>query len=135
MRGNLQLDGSTHPLVAGLAGEVLIAAGGLRIDPLAVTLRGQGLLPRLRAGGGLVLRDGLSLAMHGSLAEWPSAWPVLPAPLDRAQEPTPFAPVHHRQRPAMRGRVLGPLGGVHINKIDQHRQVRQQRLGVLRHGG
>ncbi|MCD9046245.1 hypothetical protein [Luteimonas sp. MHLX1A] len=91
LRGNLQLDDSTHPLVVGLAGEVLIAAGGLRIDPLAVTLRGQGLLPRLRAGGGLVLRDGLSLAMHGSLAEWPSAWPVLPAPLDRAQEPTPFA--------------------------------------------
>ena len=91
LRGNLQLDGSTHPLVAGLAGEVLIAAGGLRIDPLAVTLRGQGLLPQLRAGGGLVLRDGLSLALDGGLAGWPAAWPVLPAPLDRAQEPTPFA--------------------------------------------
>lgn len=91
LRGNLRLDGSSHPLVAGLAGEMLIADGGLRIDPLAVTLRGEELLPRLRAGGGLVLRNGLSLALEGRIAEWPAAWPLLPAPLDRAQEPTPFA--------------------------------------------
>ncbi|QCO67401.2 hypothetical protein E5843_05695 [Luteimonas yindakuii] len=91
LRGRLQLADATHPLVTGIAGDLLLAGGGLRIEPLAVSLRGQGLLPQLRAGGNLVLHDGLSLVLDGSIAEWPAAWPLLPPPLDRVEGPTPFA--------------------------------------------
>lgn len=91
LRGRLHLQESVHPVVAGAAAEVLLAGGGVRAEPLALVLRGEGLLPRLRAGGVLVLQDGLSLALDGTIADWPQAWPALPAPLDSATAPMPIA--------------------------------------------
>lgn len=91
LRGRLHLDSAAHPLVAGAAGEMLIAGGGVRVEPLALVLRGEGVLPRLRSRGLLALQDDFALALAGEIAHWPEGWPTLPAPLERRDVPVPFA--------------------------------------------
>ena len=44
-----------------------------------------------------------------------------------------FAPVEPRQRPPPRVGVLGPLGRIDVDEIDQHRHVAQSASAILRH--
>src|SRR5690606_12902936 len=41
--------------------------------------------------GSVILDEELALHLDGELAEWPSAWPALPAPLGDSDAPLPFA--------------------------------------------
>ena len=77
------------------------AHGPLRLGPtvtfapatlVARGTRGDGvdLVPRLRAQAALAWRQRLELQLRGTLAAWPTAWPALPAPLDRSTSPLPF---------------------------------------------
>ncbi|WP_407352019.1 hypothetical protein [Luteimonas sp. R10] len=79
-----------QPFVFGFAAEGVLADGGLRLLPAALTLRGQELIPRLRARGAIGFTDELQLALQGELADWPEAWPALPPPLGASQAPLPF---------------------------------------------
>ena len=63
----------------------------LSIAPAGVAVRGQGVVPTLRAAGALHWRDALGLAFSGALAHWPQAWPALPAPIGRPMDTVPFA--------------------------------------------
>ncbi|MEN1944846.1 hypothetical protein WCE55_13480 [Luteimonas sp. MJ293] len=80
----------TSPFALGFAGEGAFADGTLTLDPAAIILRGQGLIPRLRGRGHLAVGQQLSLALTGEIERWPSAWPTLPAPFDDPDMPLPF---------------------------------------------
>lgn len=49
------------------------------------------LVPRMRANAALAWQRRLVFRLDGALASWPTAWPRLPAPLDRSTSPLPFA--------------------------------------------
>ncbi|WP_024891633.1 hypothetical protein [Luteimonas huabeiensis] len=91
LRARLRGDGSDLPLVAGIAGEIALAGGGVRAEPLALSLRGSGPVPRLRARGLAALHGSLAVALEGELADWPEAWPPLPPPVGASDAPLPFA--------------------------------------------
>ena len=80
----------TSPFALGLAGEGTFAGGTLTLDPAAIALRGQNLIPRLHGRGHLAVGQQLALAMMGEIERWPSAWPTLPAPFDDPDTPLPF---------------------------------------------
>lgn len=76
----------------GLAGRVRYRDGELLMAPLGAALRGQDDMPeKIDATGSLAFDDTLSLHLLGEVADWPSAWPALPAPLGDSDSPFPFA--------------------------------------------
>jgi hypothetical protein len=82
---------TSQPFALGLGGSLRIADGQFDLQPLALDLRGGGAVPTLGADGELQFGSLLSVALQGQLAQWPDAWPALPAPLGRSQSPLPFA--------------------------------------------
>ncbi|MEG3191370.1 hypothetical protein [Lysobacter sp. D1-1-M9] len=78
------------PFAFGLAGDLGYRGGRLALEPLALDLRGQGLVPRLDARGRFALADAMTLQLGGTLARWPEAWPTLPPPLGQSAAPLPF---------------------------------------------
>ena len=81
---------SSLPFALGIAGPLHFDGNGLTLQPAAIALRGQGTMPTLDASGGFSLTDAMRLDLDGTLAEWPEAWPALPAPLDQSSAPFPF---------------------------------------------
>lgn len=79
-----------HPFALGLHGPVRLGADGVALAPVALALRGDGLLPRLDARGAIALDERLVLRLQGSLASWNAAWPALPPPLGTSTAPLPF---------------------------------------------
>lgn len=82
--------GAAHPFALGVAGEGSFADGVLALEPAAVVLRGQDLVPRLHGRGRLALGQALGVALSGRIERWPDAWPALPPPLAGSDAPLPF---------------------------------------------
>ena len=81
---------TSQPFALGLAGPLKFDSKGLTLRPAAVALRGQGAIPTLDAIGGFSLTDMMKLDLDGTLADWPDAWPALPAPLGESNAPLAF---------------------------------------------
>ena len=78
------------PFVVGLAGSLRYLDGRLQVRPLGLALRGDDMVPTLRADGSLEWQTDLALELRGELARWPDAWPALPSPLDEVQSEMQF---------------------------------------------
>lgn len=80
------------PFALGLVAPLRFADGTTSLSPLAVVIRplDDGLVPALKATGTLALEDELGLELDGTFANWPEAWPALPAPLDDRTADTDF---------------------------------------------
>ncbi|HJR73170.1 MAG TPA: hypothetical protein VJ806_05985 [Luteimonas sp.] len=79
------------PFVLGLAGPVRYREGEIAIAPLGAIVHGEGVIPNLNSHGRLMFGDGMNLRLSGKLAEWPQAWPALPAPIGASKSPLPFS--------------------------------------------
>lgn len=84
------------PFALGAHGPLLFDEAVWQLADARVVLRGRGAsatdpVPTLRAHGQLALGRRLVLRLQGDIARWPQAWPALPAPLDAATAPMPFA--------------------------------------------
>lgn len=78
------------PFALGLAGPLNFDSNGFTLQPSAIALRGQGAIPTLDAIGGFSLTEEMKLDLDGTLADWPDAWPALPAPLGDSSTPLSF---------------------------------------------
>jgi hypothetical protein len=83
------------PFALGLRGPLRIG-DAVVLAPAALTLRGRAtsttdLVPALNAQAVLAWKQRLVLQLRGTLADWPEAWPALPAPLDASRTPLPVA--------------------------------------------
>lgn len=74
----------------GLAAEGLLSNGALALEPAALALRGQDLVPDLDGQGRLGYAQSLALELAGNIREWPESWPALPPPMGESDEPMPF---------------------------------------------
>ena len=77
------------PFALGIASTLRQAKASVQLSPVAIAVRGNGLVPRLDASGTAALSEALDLSLVGSLADWPSAWPSLPSPLDKSHAALP----------------------------------------------
>lgn len=87
-------DAAPVPFVLGLHGALRVGGGAdmLRFAPMGIAVRGEGVVPDVLAAGRVRYGDGaVDAALDGRLADWPQAWPPLPAPLDVADVPMPFS--------------------------------------------
>ena len=82
---------SEMPFVLGAHGPLLFDEGVWSLQPAALVLRGEGTIPDATAQGAIALGRRLVLRLHGDIAAWPQAWPVLPPPLSASTSPMPFA--------------------------------------------
>ena len=64
-------------------------AAPLRLDDMDVDLAGSGPMPTMRASGSVTFAP-WNVHARGTLAAWPDAWPVLPAPLSASASPIAF---------------------------------------------
>ena len=83
------------PFALGLHGPLRIG-DALVLAPATLMLHGRAaretdLVPTLNAQAVIAWKRRLVLQLRGTLAEWPSAWPALPAPLDASRAPLPVA--------------------------------------------
>jgi len=76
---------------AGLAAPVRYLDGRVALARLTLVLRGDGIVPDLRARGRFAWEEGIELELDGALQHWPRRWPALPRPLDTVDSPLPFA--------------------------------------------
>lgn len=79
------------PFALGVAG--LLSQRGSRpiqLSPIAIAVRGEGLVPRLDATGTIAIAKTLDVRLDGMLQDWPSGWPRLPSPLDASHAPLPL---------------------------------------------
>lgn len=83
--------GTGHPFTLGLHGPLRLRDGTWSLAPVGVALRGDGLVPAIDARGRLALSRALLVQLGGRMAQWPRAWPPLPAPLDHADAPMPLS--------------------------------------------
>jgi len=84
--------GSTRlPFVLGLHGPMAFNNATWRVVPMQIALRGGGSVPHLDGRGSLSLGRRSKLHLAGDIAEWPDAWPALPAPLAESKSPLRFA--------------------------------------------
>ena len=77
------------PFALGIAGTLRQAKGSVQLSPVAIAARGNGLVPRLDASGIAAFSEALEIRLAGALADWPSAWPSLPSPLDQSNAALP----------------------------------------------
>ncbi|MGV8944499.1 hypothetical protein [Thermomonas sp.] len=83
--------GSNLPFALGAAGPLHFDEGVWALDPAALVLHGHGVIPEATAKGALALGRRLVLRLHGDIAAWPNAWPVLPPPLSASRSPMKFS--------------------------------------------
>lgn len=79
----------------GLAGEGAFNKGALTVQPVAVALRGRGMIPSLRAAGRFILGEPLEFQLDGRIEHWPEAWPPLPPPIDEPGWPLTLSARYH----------------------------------------
>ena len=84
-------DGSDLPFTLGASGLLRFSKGVWALEPAALVLRGGGVIPDATATGALALGRRLVLRLHGDIAAWPDAWPVLPPPLSDSTSPMAFS--------------------------------------------
>lgn len=84
---------SPLPFVLGLHGALHVGNGAesLRLAPLGLVVRGEGVVPDVTTAGRVAVGDGLDIMLDGRLARWPETWPALPPPLSESTQPLPFA--------------------------------------------
>jgi hypothetical protein len=83
------------PFALGMRGPLRIG-DAVVLAPATMSLRGRGgpatdPVPTLRAQAVLAWQQRLVLQLRGTLADWPMAWPALPAPLDGSPASLPVA--------------------------------------------
>lgn len=83
-------DGSQSPFVYGLAGRLRYDSGQLTIAPMGLVIRGRDKIPSLDARGRFGWQQVVVLDLAGALAQWPEAWPALPAPIGQSDSALPF---------------------------------------------
>jgi hypothetical protein len=86
---------TTLPFALGLHGPLRIGEA-IVLAPATVVLQGRGAwetdpVPSLQAQAVLAWQRRLVLQLRGTIAQWPAAWPALPAPLDASHPPLPVA--------------------------------------------
>jgi len=86
-------DAAPLPFVLGLHGGLHVGgdADALRLAPLGIVVRGEGVVPDVTAAGRVAVGSALEITLDGRLARWPAAWPTLPPPLSESTQPLPFA--------------------------------------------
>jgi hypothetical protein len=83
------------PFALGVRGPLRFG-DAIVLAPATLALHGRGApgtdpVPALRAQVILAWQQRLVLQLRGTIAQWPSAWPALPAPLDASHAPLPVA--------------------------------------------
>jgi hypothetical protein len=83
------------PFALGLRGPLRIGEA-IVLAPAMLVLHGHGAaetdpVPPLQAHAILAWQERLVLQLRGTIAQWPPAWPALPAPLDASRAPLPVA--------------------------------------------
>lgn len=94
LAGSYASDASTLPFALGANGPLRYDDGRLALAASPLVVRGRGEpardpIPDATARGHLAIGDALAIQLDGALAQWPAAWPELPAPLRRPQGPIP----------------------------------------------
>ncbi|MGY0611585.1 hypothetical protein [Luteimonas sp. A501] len=84
-------DGEPFVFALGAHGPLRLRNGSWTLVPLGVALRGDGVVPTFHAHGRAALGRALLLELEGAMAEWPEAWPALPAPLGTSTSPLAFS--------------------------------------------
>ena len=79
------------PFTIGLHGPLRLREGAWSLAPADMVLHGDGVIPNLDARGRIALSRALLVELSGRIAQWPQAWPALPAPLDAPGTPLPFS--------------------------------------------
>lgn len=79
------------PLRIGAHGPFAYRQGVWRYGLAAVLLRGDSLVPDLRAHGAFALGNALVVRLQGQLQQWPQPWPALPPPIGASKSPLPFS--------------------------------------------
>ena len=85
LAGHYQSAESATPFQLGLYGPMLFNNAHWRFVPVTLVLQGDTTVPTLRARGQLAVGQQLRLRLQGTMAQWPKAWPALPAPLSSQQ--------------------------------------------------
>lgn len=83
--------GTDVPFILGAHGPLRFERGVWSLQPALLQLRGRGRIPRADARGAVATGRRLVLRLAGAIAEWPAAWPALPAPLAESDAPLAFA--------------------------------------------
>src|SRR5690606_21021690 len=96
LAGSYRSDASDLPFALGAHGPLRYDDGKLSLAAAPLVLRRRGAdahnpLPDARARGQLALGDQLGIRLDGEVAQWPAAWPALPAPLHRPRGPIPVS--------------------------------------------
>lgn len=86
----LEAGRTPQAFVLGVAGPLRIHAGAVSVRPLGLAVIGQGPVPTVQAQGRFGWHGDLDLDLDGTLAQWPDAWPALPAPLSRSRSKLGF---------------------------------------------
>jgi len=94
LAGSYRSDGSDLPFALGAHGPLRYDDGRIALAAAPLVLRrrdsdADNLLPEASARGRIALGDALEIRLDGQVAQWPAAWPELPAPLHRPRGPIP----------------------------------------------
>lgn len=85
--GEYRGEGEPLPFTLGAHGPLRLRDGHWTLVPAIVTLRGEGIVPRLDARGRAALGRALLLELAGTMPAWPDSWPALPMPLGASTSP------------------------------------------------
>lgn len=90
--GSYATQASNLPFAMGAHGPIRYDDGKLSMATAPLVVRGRGAeaedpIPDAMARGSVALGDALALDLDGNIAQWPQAWPELPAPLHRPRGP------------------------------------------------
>lgn len=93
------LAGDTRvPFAIGIAGDVRDHDGRVEIAPIAIVTHGSGSIPDASLRGALAVSNRLAVDLSGKLADWPTTWPSLPAPVAMSSSPLDIA-IHYAGNP------------------------------------
>lgn len=96
LAGSYVSDANHLPFALGSHGLLRFDDGTLALAAQPLVVRGLGPeaddpIPDAMARGSIALGDALALDLEGDIAQWPAAWPELPAPLHRPRGPVAVA--------------------------------------------
>ena len=91
MAGRYESGKTGLPFALAITSPLRFRDGTLALAPAGFALRGEDVVPGLDASGAAAYGKRLLLRLDGNLADWPEAWPALPAPIGASDSPLPFA--------------------------------------------